>query len=225
MKIKKIFLFGITIIAALCSSNIYALDSTTPSLLAVSEEQKVIVTNGQAQLFCRVMGKGFPIIVLHGGPGLSQDYLLPQMSELANNNLVIFYDQRGCGNSVSEVNSDSISIDSYISDLDAIRKHFGFQEVTLFGHSWGGFLAMKYALVHPESVASLILSNSMPASSDELGLFINEYVKRLSPHQKKSKRFKILRSLQKEIQMQLRNTIELFFVHIVKMQNLLMLLI
>ena len=54
------------------------------------------------------MGKGDPIIVLHGGPGLDQTYLLPQISRLAKNHQVIFYDQRGSGQSVSDMLDPSL---------------------------------------------------------------------------------------------------------------------
>lgn len=103
---------------------------------------KIFIKTNDAQIFCRVFGKGEPIIVVHGGPGLSQDYLLPQMAKLAQTNLVIFYDQRGCGLSTGAINEDSIQIKTFVDDLEAIRKSFGYKKVTVLGHSWGGFLAM-----------------------------------------------------------------------------------
>ncbi len=50
-------------------------------------------------------------------------------------------------------------------------------------HSWGGFLAMQYAVAHPEHVSKLILSNSMPATSEEYGLFLQEWLTRMAPIQ------------------------------------------
>lgn len=139
---------------------------------------------GEASLFCRIYGKGKPLIVIHGGPGLSQDYLLPELANLSENYTVIFYDQRACGKSTGKIDADSITIENYIDDLDAIRKYFGFNKISILGHSWGGFLAMKYAITHPESVEGLILSNSMSASDKELSLFIDEWVRRTAPFQK-----------------------------------------
>lgn len=135
-----------------------------------------------AELFYRIFGQGEPIIVIHGGPGLSQDYLLPEMAKLAENNLVIFYDQRGSGLSTGEINSDSMQIGIFLDDLEAVRKFFGYKSVTILGHSWGGFLAMHYAIRHPESIHKLILLNSVPGSAEEYSLFEQEYMKRLNPN-------------------------------------------
>lgn len=131
-----------------------------------------------AKLFCRTVGKGTPLIVLHGGPGLSQGYLLPQMERLAEHHFVIFYDQRGCGGSKGEISSETINMETYVDDLEAIRKAFALDKVSILGHSWGGFLAMSYAIAHPESVDNLILSNSVPVSSEEFALFTQEWIRR-----------------------------------------------
>ena len=141
------------------------------------------VDSDNAQIFCRTIGKGKPLIVLHGGPGLSQDYLLPQLYKLAENNFVIFYDQRGCGQSTGEINLDTINIQSFVNDLDNIRKAFNFKTISILGHSWGGFLAMEYAIAHPDRVEKLVLSNSAPSSSDGYALFGAEWLRRTAPYQ------------------------------------------
>lgn len=141
------------------------------------------VISDDAKLFCRTFGQGNPLLVIHGGPGLSQEYLLPQMSELAENNLVIFYDQRGCGQSDGAINERSMTIDVFLNDIETIRKEFGLKKMTVLGHSWGGLLAMHYAINYPESVEKLILLNSIPASNEEFGLFIAEWMKRTAPIQ------------------------------------------
>ncbi len=148
-----------------------------------AEVREVFVENKGAEIFCRVEGKGSPLIVIHGGPGLSLDCLLPQMSELAKSHLVIFYDQRGCGHSRGEINSETINLEMFVSDLEAIRKVFDLEKVSILGHSWGAFLALQYAFVHPERVQKLVLSNGFPASSEDLGLFIQEYMTRMEPYQ------------------------------------------
>lgn len=145
----------------------------------------VDVPNGK--LFCHVMGKGNPLIVLHGGPGLTQDYLLPQMAKLAENNLVVFYDQRACGRSSGDITTETMQIETFVSDLDAIRKFLGFEKISILGHSWGCFVAYQYAIAHPENLDKLILSNSMPASSADFRLFIAEYLKRIAPFQEEVK--------------------------------------
>jgi proline iminopeptidase len=146
--------------------------------------QEKLVSVENAKLFCRVMGQGEPLIVLHGGPGLSQDYLLPQLYKLAENNLIIFYDQRGCGQSTGEINANTINIETFVSDLDTLRKAFNFQKFSILGHSWGGFLAMQYVIANPENVDKLILANSIPASSEDFTLFGQEWMLRMAPHLK-----------------------------------------
>lgn len=149
---------------------------------AEPDSQEVFIKNGDSTLFCRVFGQGDPIIVIHGGPGLSQDYLLPLMARLAKNHQVIFYDQRCCGASTGKIDSQSIQIQTYLDDLESIRKHFGYKKFSVLGHSWGGFLAMQYAIFYPDSIHKLVLLNSLPASSEEYALFGQEWQKRMAPY-------------------------------------------
>ena len=151
------------------------------SAITLSAEPTFVETD-RAKLFCTVEGKGSPIIVLHGGPGLSQDYLLPQMNKLAENHLVIFYDQRGSGKSEGGQNEALMQLSVFIEDIEAIRKNFGLEKVSILGHSWGGFLAMNYAIAYPEAIGKLILLNSMPSTSEDLELFLQEWTRRMTPH-------------------------------------------
>lgn len=158
--------------------------SSSPITNSETEAIKTtFVTSGDAKLFCRCVGNGKPLIVIHGGPGLTQDYLLPQMFELAKNNFVIFYDQRGCGKSTGDINTDTITIESFLNDIEAIRKSFNLDKISILGHSWGGFLAMQYTIRHQDHVDKLILSNSAPATSEGYALFGQEYTRRMNPYQ------------------------------------------
>lgn len=152
------------------------------TLQAQPSIKELIVETPECHLFCRILGEGKPLVVLHGGPGLSQDYLEPQLYELAKHNLVIFYDQRGCGASTGEINEESITLQNYVEDLENVRKAFGFEKISLLGHSWGGFLAMNYAIAHPEAIEKLILSNSVPATFPDFLLFVAEWTRRLNPY-------------------------------------------
>ena len=89
----------------------------------VKEEIKEgFVSVKDGKLFYRTAGKGLPLIVLHGGPGLSQDYLLPQLYKLAENNFVIFYDQRGSGKSLeTKLDEKHINIDQFVEDLENMK--------------------------------------------------------------------------------------------------------
>lgn len=154
------------------------LTAVAPFVCHAASFQEVTIQAEGAQLFCRAIGAGNPLIVIHGGPGMSQDYLLPQMAKLADTNFVIFYDQRSCGRSTGEITPESMQMNVFLDDIEAIRSHFGFKKVSILGHSWGGFIAMQYAIAHPESVDKLILSNSVPATSDGFSQFIKEWFHR-----------------------------------------------
>lgn len=157
-----------------------AVSQESSSIQAPSETVKeAYVPVRHGKLFCRTMGKGSPLIIVHGGPGVSHEYLLPFMGELAKTNWVIFYDQRGSGKSQVSPDADSIKLDLFIEDIEAIRKSFGFGKVSVLGHSWGGHLAMLYAIRHPKAIDKLILSNSMGAISSDFSLFMKEWQKRL----------------------------------------------
>jgi proline iminopeptidase len=126
-------------------------------------EERILDING-TQLFVKTCGKGEPMILIHGGPGLDHSYLLPQMYGLSDYYRLIFYDQRACGKSAS---NSPISLDILVEDIEAIRVRLGLDKIHLLGHSWGGLLAMKYALANPDHMNSMILLNSM-APSDTL---------------------------------------------------------
>jgi len=143
---------------------------------------EIFIESNHSRLFCRVIGKGKPLIVIHG-TGLSQDYLLPHLYPLAEDHFVIFYDQRGSGQSTGEISPEFINIPNLVADLDRIRQAFDFEQISILGHSWGGFLAMHYAIAHPKSVDKLVLSNSLPASSEERNLYLEEYKNRTAPYQ------------------------------------------
>ncbi|MBI5346683.1 MAG: alpha/beta fold hydrolase [Chlamydiae bacterium] len=185
MKIFSLFFLIFTICFSLGFSQDQICSGSSTETKALPNSKEVFVKANGAKIFCRVIGKGNPILVIHGGPGLSQDYLLPQMARLGKNNLVIFYDQRGCGLSTGEINADSIRIETFRDDIEAIKKAFGYEKITVLGHSWGCFLAMKYATSHPESIDKLILLSSSPASSEEFSLFTKEFERRMAPYQDK----------------------------------------
>lgn len=118
------------------------------------------------ELYCNIIGDGTPIVILHGGPGLDHTYLLPQMERLAKHHTLIFFDQRACGRSSMDVDTNSLTMSNLIDDIEGVRKVFHLKKINLMGHSWGGLLAMRYAVEYPENLGSLILVTTTPASSE-----------------------------------------------------------
>ncbi len=126
------------------------------------------------------MGQGDPVIVIHGGPGMDQGYLLPGMAALAKKHQVVFYDQLGCGRSTATVIDEShITINSFVEDIETLRKALKFEKVTIVGHSWGGMLAMHYAVKYPKNIKKLVLMNTVASSS--IRDFLEEVEKRTQP--------------------------------------------
>jgi len=128
-------------------------------------QQETLSVNG-TELFVNIIGEGEPLIVLHGGPGLSHDYFLPHLEPLSNHMKLILFDQRGMGRSSVDLDSTSFSMELIIEDIEALRQKLGFNSIHLMGHSWGGIVAMHYAINYPQNLSSLILCNSMPATPD-----------------------------------------------------------
>lgn len=149
-----------------------------------SAEKSGSVDVEQAKIFYQSYGKGAPIIIAHGGPGLDRTYLLPQMQALAKDHQVIFYDQRGSGQSIpSPLTESYINMDRFAEDLELLREQLGFDKFILAGHSFGGYLAMWYATTYPDRLHGLILLNSAPMDFAGQQAFIEQFVERTAPFQ------------------------------------------
>jgi proline-specific peptidase len=116
----------------------------------------------------RIVGEGdgagkLPVLLLHGGPGGTHDYLEPLEQLVATGRRAIFYDQLGCGQSDLPDDPSLFTVDLFVDEVSAVRGALELDRVHLFGNSWGGMLAMEYALTQPAGLASLVLA-SAPAS-------------------------------------------------------------
>ncbi len=105
----------------------------------------------------------FPLLALHGGPGATHDYLEPLEGLAATGRRVIFYDQLGNGNSDHPHDPSRWTVDLFVEEVGAVRRGLGLDRIHLLGQSWGGMLAMQYALTQPQGLTSLTLASS-PAS-------------------------------------------------------------
>jgi L-proline amide hydrolase len=105
-----------------------------------------------------------PLLALHGGPGAPHDYLEPLEALSGTGRRVIFYDQIGCGRSWTEDKPAGFwTVELFVKEVQAVRDALGLDRIHLFGSSWGGMLAMEYALTQPPGLASLVLSSSPPS--------------------------------------------------------------
>ncbi|HWN17410.1 MAG TPA: alpha/beta fold hydrolase [Gemmatimonadales bacterium] len=129
--------------------------------MASTPETRIREVRG-VTLFERRIGSGPPTVVLHGGPGAHHDYLLPGFDALAKGRELIYYDQRGGGR--SPVSRETpVGWREQVADLEALRQVWKLERLSLAGYSWGGLLALLYAVEFPDQVAGLALVSPAPA--------------------------------------------------------------
>lgn len=137
-----------------------------------------------ADIYCKVIGNGDPLLVVHGGPGLAHDYLFEPFKVLANNYKLIFYDQRGCGKSCSFAKDEKVNMETLVEDLEGVRKEFNLEKVYLAGQSWGATITLNYTLKYPHHVKKLLLLEPAPGSSEFMPEIQKTILSRLSGQEK-----------------------------------------
>ncbi len=123
---------------------------------------------------------GAPVIVIHGGPGGGSQpsyrrYFNPEKYD------IIQFDQRGCGQSTPYAELEDNNTHASVSDLEALREHFGLQEWHVFGGSWGSTLSLIYAQCHPERVLSMTLRGIFMCRKSELHWFYQDGASHIFP--------------------------------------------
>ena len=106
-------------------------------------------------LFVDVVGRGYPLVLMHGGPGADHWTMLP-FQRLADRFTLVFYDHRCNGRSVGAPVT-SMTWDNLTADADALRQRLGFDKWAVLGHSFGGKVALEYALRYPDNLSRLVL--------------------------------------------------------------------
>ena len=110
-----------------------------------------------ARLFYRVVGRGVDtVIVVHGGPGAGMQAVYPDLLPLADGRVLLFYDQRGGGRSELPADTSRLGPLEHVQDLEAVRRHFALDRMTVVAHSFGAVVVAKYLEAHPERVARLV---------------------------------------------------------------------
>src|SRR3954469_9080243 len=107
-----------------------------------------------------------PIVVVHGGPGSTPDYLLPLARLVEQGHPVVHYDQLGNGGSthLRDRGADFWTVDLFLGELDNLLGHLDIAAgYHLLGQSWGGMLAAEHAVRRPTGLRSLVIANSPPS--------------------------------------------------------------
>jgi proline iminopeptidase len=109
------------------------------------------------------------VLLLHGGPAATHEYFEALESPLAAHGIeFIYYDQLGSGFSDQPTDDDLWTIDRYVDEVEQVRQalHLDKDDFYLLGHSWGGILAVEYALKYGEHLKGLVISNMMMSIPD-----------------------------------------------------------
>jgi proline iminopeptidase len=141
----------------------------------------MLATINGTELYYEVIGQGRPILFMHGGLGLDHTYFRPWLDPLADQYQLIFYDHSGNGRSPRS-SFEGVTHATWADEADGLRAHLGLDKVILFGQSYGGFLAMEYALRHQDRLDGLVLLSTAPAL-DYFDVIIANAQKRGTPEQ------------------------------------------
>ncbi|MGA2769658.1 MAG: proline iminopeptidase-family hydrolase [Bryobacteraceae bacterium] len=116
-------------------------------------------------IYYELMGRGTPLVILHGGPGASHDYFLPYLLPLARQHRLVFIDERGSGKSEKLEDPSGYTVENMAEDVEAVRQGLRLGKIGLLGHSCGGVLAQAYALKYQRNLTHLVLCSTFHSTS------------------------------------------------------------
>jgi pimeloyl-ACP methyl ester carboxylesterase len=109
----------------------------------------------EVSLFVEVIGDGYPLALMHGGPGSDHSTMSP-FRPCADQFTLVFYDHR-CNGRSEGADVSSMTWQNLTADAEALRQELGFDKWAVLGHSFGGMVALEYALRYPQSLSHLLL--------------------------------------------------------------------
>ena len=126
---------------------------------------------GKFNIWTKTIGKNpkMKVLLLNGGPGATHEYFECFESFLPHEDIeFIYYDQLGCGLSDNPKDTTMWDLPRFVEEVEQVRKALNLTKDNfyLLGHSWGGILAMQYALKYQDNLKGLIISNMMSSCPD-----------------------------------------------------------
>lgn len=129
-------------------------------LFSCNQEQAIEITDRgflqgaeNADLYYEVIGSGADtVVVIHGGPGAGIQSVFPSVKPLSEEFVLIFYDQRGGGESTLPKDTTKLYPEYFTEDLEAVRSYFNFGQMNLLTHSFGSIMAAEYAIKYPDRI-------------------------------------------------------------------------
>lgn len=128
----------------------------------VAEPETSFITLKEGfKIFAQKHGRGdIKILFLHGGPGNTHEYFEIFRDRLSLDKYqLIWYDQLGSYYSDQPTDTSLLTVNRYLEEVEQVRAFYKLDKFYILGHSWGGLLAMEYALKNPDRLKGIIVSN------------------------------------------------------------------
>ena len=125
-----------------------------------SRAQEGFVAGDGASIYYKTLGRGVPLLLLHGGPGADHSDFLPALEPLARRRQLVLIDERGSGRSERLKDPKGYTLNHMVRDIERVRRHLKIPRLVVLGHSFGGILAQAYAVRHPKRVLGLVLAGT-----------------------------------------------------------------
>ena len=157
MRTRLLVLILISTACLTCSAQ----NSKSPNLFPIQEG---FVDSHGALIYYESVGRGTPLMIVHGGPGASHDYFLPYLLPLMRTNRLVFIDERGSGKSSKLEDPRQYTIANMVEDIEAVRQALDLGKISLLGHSFGGVLVQAYAFKYQKNLSHLILGSTFSST-------------------------------------------------------------
>lgn len=170
----------IVILSAVCAWAQTGKAATSAAGAGVYPVQEGFVDANGVLIYYTAMGRGEPLVIVHGGPGASHDYFLPYLLPLMRRNRVVFIDERGSGKSQKLEDASQYTVENMVEDVEAVRIALGLGRINLLGHSFGGVVAEAYALKYQGNLRHLVLCSTF-SSTKALNEVFQKMLANMSP--------------------------------------------
>jgi proline iminopeptidase len=158
-------------------------DPLNPAGVNLAGIRMVPVAGGKYKVWTKRMGSGpVKVLLLHGGPGFPHDYLEAMEAFLPPAGIeMYYYDQLGVGNSDVPEDPSLWTLERYTQEVEEVRRGLGLDQFVLYGHSWGGILALEYALNFQQHLRGLVISDMTAGMKSYLAYTSQLKAKLLTP--------------------------------------------